>query len=113
MEFEKFTYRGISHRPKVSIRKSGMFGFNNALIKKYNLRNYEYVVLYYDKKRKIIGFKFTNNINEEGKYKINVRDKSASFSGRSFLDYYGIKFNKVKRHDAIWIDKNDILTIKL
>ena len=37
MGFEKFTYGGVSYRPKVSIRKSGMFGFNNALIKKYNL----------------------------------------------------------------------------
>jgi len=113
MAFKKFIFSGISFRPKVSIRKSGMCGFNNALIKKYNLKNYKYVVLYFDNEKKIIGFKFTNNDNEEGIYRLSIRDKSASFSGKSFLDYYGINYNNIKRYDAEWDNTNKILIIKL
>jgi len=111
--FEKFIFSGISFRPKVSIRKSGMFGFNNALIKKYKLKNYKYVVLYFDAEKKIVGFKFTNDDNEEGIYKLSIGEKSASFSGKSFLDYYGINFNSIKRYDAEWDNKNEMLIIKL
>lgn len=113
MGFEKFVFGGVSYRPKVSIRKSGMFGFNNALIKKYNLKEIKYVVLYYEKSKKIIGFKFTNDKNEEGLYKLSLRDKSASFSGKSFLDYYDIKFNNIKRYDTEWDESNNMIIIKL
>jgi hypothetical protein len=113
MGFEKFVLSGKSFRPKVSIRKSGMFGFNNALINKFNIKSYKFVILFFDKEKKIIGFKFSNNNEEEGIYKLSIREKSVSFSGKAFLDFYDIKVTNTKRFEANWDNKNEMLVIKI
>lgn len=113
MEFEKFKYGGISHKPKASIRKSGMFGLNFALIKKYKIKDFKYVVFYYDKKRKVIGLKFTNDENEEGKLKMSIGEKSTSFSGKAFLDYYNINYKTLKRYEVEWDKDREMILIEL
>lgn len=113
MVFEKFTSSGLSYKPKVSIRSSGQIGFNYAAIKKFRISDHTYVVAYCDRENKRIGFRFTNDENEEGIYRLQNREKSSSFSGKSFLDYYEIQYSKTQRYDAGWDDKDSILVIDL
>jgi len=99
MAFEKFTSRGRSFKPRVSIWKRGQIGLTQAAVDKFNLFENQYVVAFYDKDVQKIGLKFTSNKQEEGAAKMNVKSTGAIFSAKAFLDYYEIDYTKTKRYD--------------
>ena len=93
MAFEKFTLKGKSFRPKISLRKNGHIGFNQAAIEKFSMTRYDYAVLFYDRENKKIGIKLTNDA-EEGACKLKVKETNAYVAAKAFLDYYGIDYSK-------------------
>jgi len=111
--FERFTQHGRSFHPKISIRKRGQVGFNNGAIKRFGLEAYDYVVIYYNKDKDKIGFKFTKDENAEGATKIVKRTGNYFFSGKSFLDYYEIKYNETEAFDVEWDSANELAVIDL
>jgi hypothetical protein len=115
MAFEKFTKTGARiGTPKISIWSSGQIGLNQGAIKRYELDNYRYVILFYDKDNKKIGIKFINDKNEEGAIKIIFRKVGGlSFSGVSFLHYYGIDFSNTRKFDLEHDEKNDLYVFSM
>ena len=102
MAFERFTNIGRGYKPKVSITKSGQIGFNQGAFKHFNLKHYEYAVLYYDNVSSRIGIGLTNDNDEPGACKLRKRASGADISARSFFGYYGIDYADSKRYDAVW-----------
>jgi len=115
MSFERFTKSGRSYKPKVSITSSGLIGFNNGAVKRFDLNNYKYSVLYYDKEGKRIGISLTNDENEEGICKLRNRASGADISARAFFDFYEIDYSETRRYDAIWddVEKKIIIDVKI
>ena len=111
--FEKFTKQGRSFRPKISIRKRGQIGFNNGSINKFNLKEKEFVILYINKSENKLAFRFTNNAEEEGSTKLVKRNNNYFVSGKSFLDFYSIPYDKTISMDATWDETNQIAIIQL
>lgn len=107
--FEKFTRKGRSFKPKVSIRARGQIGFNNGSVLRFNLEKYEYVILYYSKEKKQIIIEPTNNANEDGATKLVKNPGNYFFSGKSFLDFYDIKYGKTINCDAISMENKLIM----
>jgi len=97
--FEKFTKRGRSFRPKLTIRVRGQMAFNNGAVHKFNLDKYNYVVLYMSSDKNKIAIQLTNDQNEEGIIKLVKKPGNYCFSGRSFLDFYGIDYSKSEHYD--------------
>ncbi len=111
--FEKFTQQGRSFKPKISIRKRGQIGFNNGSINKFNLKEYDFVVLYMNKIDNKIAFKFTSNGKEEGAIKLVKRKNNFFVSGKSFLDFYSIAYDETVSMDAMWDDRAQIAIVQL
>ena len=112
MPFEKFTLTGKSYQPKISIRANGQIGFNQGAVEKCNLKNFEFVVLYFDKDAKRIGMRPTNE-KEDGVCKIQIRDMNGAVGAKSFLDYYSVDYKKTERYDPTWDDTNKMIVISL
>ncbi len=113
MAFEKFTRVGRGYKPKVSITKSGLIGFNQGAVKHFKLDRYDWAILYYDKDGSRIGIGLTNNENEDGVCKLRKRTSGADVSARSFFEYYRINYTKTNRYDAEWDENEDKLVVYL
>lgn len=118
--FEKFVESAL---PKVSIRKSGQFGFLGGAAKRFDLLERErYVVCHYDRKAKVVGLKFTDNSDEEGAIKISrtlVKDANGGekmivyFNGKPFLDFYEIPYGATRGFIASWDEQDQMAVIDL
>ena len=113
MPFEKFTKSGRSYKPKASITSSGLIGFNNGSVKRFDLNNYKYCILYYDKEGRRIGIALTNDENEEGVCKLRNRASGADVSARAFFDFYKIDYSETCRYDATWDDLEEKIIVDI
>ena len=113
MSFEKFTETARSYRAKVSIRSNGTVGLNGGAVNKFDLEEYDWAVLFFDKERQLIGIKPTKNEKDEGTHKINRGKTGAWVAARRFLDYYEIGTTKTKRFDAAWDDKEKMIVVQI
>jgi hypothetical protein len=111
--FEKFTETGRSFTPKVSIRANGQIGFNRGAVKRFNIAKYDYVTVYFNKKTDQIAIQFHNDEDQEGAIKIVKRENNYFFSGKSFLEYQGIRYAPTKTYIAEWDDENNIAILKV
>lgn len=113
MSFERFTQVGRGYKPKVSVTKSGLLGFNQGAVKHFRLDHYDWAVLYYDKDSGRIGIELTNNENEDGVCKLRKRAAGADISARSFFEYYRINYELTNRYDAIWNEGENKIIVEL
>lgn len=110
MAFERFVKTHRVCTPLVSVWRRGQFGFNVALMKIVN--NFNYVVLFYDWDARKVGFKLTNEKNEEGAIKIIKGQTSSFIAAKPFIVHYQIPPDT--RFLATTIsDKNDFIVIDL
>lgn len=115
MTFEHFTQTGSrTDTPKASIWSKGQIGFNQASVEEYKLDNYGYVLLFYDRDTKRIGFRFTNDKEMEGAAKLIVRKSAgASMSARAFLKHYSIYAEKTQKYDLKYDKETDFYIMEL
>ena len=86
-----------------SVRKGGKIGLNQGTTKRYNLSDYQFVLLFYDKEDQKIGIDFTNDPNEAGaiKLKLNQSETAVSISAKAFFDFYQIDYSQTRRYDVV------------
>lgn len=113
MAFERFTKKGRAFHPKVSIWSRGQIGFNQGVVERYKLKDYKYVILFYDREKKKIGFEFTNDDKEEGLINLTVKTTGAIISAKAFLDYYAIDYAETKQYDIEQDEGNGKLVVSL
>lgn len=114
MGFELYTKKGgRSSSPKVSIAKAGYIGINSACMDMY-FKGKNFVQLYWDKEKQIIGIK---PIDKEAGGAFTLTNdgerRPGSIAGRSFLKYYEIDFSKSRSFDPEWNEKENMLIFKL
>ena len=113
MAFERFTKtKSRGYRPKVSIWSRGQIGFNQGFISRYNVEDYKFIVLFYDKEDKKIGFRFTKE-DEEGCIKFSIKKTGMVVSARAFLDYYNIDYSETRKYDVSYDEGDDLYVINL
>jgi hypothetical protein len=113
MAFEKFTETGGSYRAKLSVRANGTIGLNAGAMNRFGLDKYDWVVLFYDRERKLVGMKPTKTESEEGALRINKGKTGGWISARRFLDYYQIATTKTKRYDASWDEREKMIVVEI
>jgi len=109
MVWERFTLTGRNIKPKATIRKGGQIGLNNAVINKYKLDKFKYVVLFIDKEQKKIGIKPTNDEQEEGVRKLRLSKYGASIPAKNFIELYRLEQIKKRKLNCIWDRKDNML----
>ena len=113
MSFEKFTQVGRGYKPKVSITRSGLIGFNQGAVKHFELDQFDWAILYYDNDNNRIGIELTNDATEDGVCKLRKRTSGADVSARSFFEYYRIDYDKTSRYDAKRDDIENKIIVKM
>jgi hypothetical protein len=114
MTFELFTKKGgRTSNPKVTIARAGYIGINSSCMEKY-FKSKNFVQLYWDKERQIIGIKPTEK-EVDGSFRLTNEGerRPGSIAGRSFLKYYEIDFSKTRSLYPEWNEKDNMLIIKL
>ena len=71
---KKFTKTSSRSEDRITVTSSYSFGFPTKFSKDNKIEKFKFVVLYFDKKNKAVGFEFTNDENERHKFSI-IRGK--------------------------------------
>ena len=78
-------------QPKISLRRSGSIGVNNAALEEFFEDDHEAVVMYFDEDENRVGMKATDDKSEEGTYTLSRSDSGGSVTPTAFL----------RKHDLI------------
>ena len=111
--FERFTQVGRRFKLAVSIWSRGQISFNQGVVNRCNLKDTDYVVLFFDRYDKKIGFQITGNNKEEGAIKLKMIATGALISAKPFLDYYGVDYTKTTRYELEYNDANRLHVVDL
>src|SRR3990167_8410035 len=88
--FEKFTgFNARTTKPVVSITRAKAIGLSSAFCAKYNVDQFNFAVLYYDRAGNSIGFRLTNDEKEVSKFtvtKTRKGTKGSSITSQSFFN---------------------------
>lgn len=90
--FQKFEGRNVRLESRITITKSNSVGFPSKFYNDNGIKNYKYVIFYWDPENRAIGIKFTNESGERNKFSI-LHSKSGyggSVVARSFFKSYDI-----------------------
>jgi hypothetical protein len=107
--FERYTKKPCGRgRPSVSrvvLRRSGCFSFSTECDRIYGLSRYSHIVFHYDEEGGRIGFRFHNDADEAGSYKLQRRRGEVStlvVCGRAFCAYFGIDYKIARTFIPAW-----------
>ena len=118
-KFELFKGAKKTYAPKVSIRKNAQIAISTGAVRQYGFRddkgsiNYKHFLLYYNSGENMIGIKPTEEPKDGA---IKARDHSSGeiqLACQSFLDRYGIPYNKTRRYPMEYDDSLDIYIVDL
>lgn len=95
-KFQKFENRNARLENRISVTRSNSIGFPTQFYRNNNIRQYKYIVLYYDQDKEAVGIHFTSS--EEDKNKFSIIHSKKGFGGsvviRSFFRTYNIDLEK-------------------
>ena len=89
--FKKFESKNIRQEHRITITKSNQIGMPTKFYQDNKIKEFKYVVLFFDEMNKAIGIHFTNNEKEENRFKIiHSKKYGGSIIARSFFKTYNI-----------------------
>jgi hypothetical protein len=110
MAFERFTESGKGFRPRISIRPSGTIGINDSALKKFNLKSFGFVALYFDPETRKIAIGGTQE-DERGAQKLNLASKGASISAKRFLDFHDIRVERTTAYECHYDGQQQLIIL--
>jgi len=113
MGFEKFKFMDRELRSKVTIRETGHIGFTTGAVNRFNIEEYSYCELYYDKESNKIGMKLLKEGELDSITKIIKKENNCYISSRPFFDYYGIPYHPSQSFIAVEDDESGLIIIDL
>jgi len=95
-QFEKFTATDTSFDARVTIRRTGQIGFNTGAINSYGLKDYSFVILYFDRQERAVGIQLTNE-HAPGAIVLKKSDSNTYVRAKNFCDRYEIGYSKSRK----------------
>lgn len=68
--FQKFEGRNVRLENRITITKSNSIGFPSKFYNDNKIKDFKFVILYWDKDNQAVGIKFTNDESEKNKFSI-------------------------------------------
>ena len=112
MAFERFVQQGRPYQAIASIWKRGQISLNRGAIVDFHLRDFTYVVLYFDATTSRIGMQFTKNSTEDC-IKLTHAPSATLISVRNFLSQYAIAHLATQRYKVVWDNHEQLYIISL
>jgi hypothetical protein len=111
--FEEFVKpERIIGESKIIIDKRGKITFSVNAVKEFGINSENYVKLYFDIEKRIIGFKFLDN-EIKGSLKISEVQKVTYIYSKTFLNFYKIEIDKNLHIPLEYNKKEKIYTAQL
>ncbi len=89
--FKKFEKKNIRQESRITITKSNQIGFPTKFYQDNRIKEFRYVVLFWDQQNKAIGIYFSNDEKEQNKFSIMHSKKyGGSIIARSFFKTHNI-----------------------
>jgi len=110
--FKKFSDPDSSYDAKISIRRTGQFGFNAGAVNKYNLDEYPFVALYYDAAQRVVGIELLKE-RENGAIELNRNPSNYFVRAKNFCDRFGIDYSHAARYSLYRDDESGFLYFQL
>jgi len=119
MGFEKFdeTGRGRGRPagtdPKISLRKSGSIGVNQAAVEEYFAED-DGAVLYFDGDENRVGIEPVEDSDaDEAAYTVSKTDSGGTIAGQAFLEEYDLLPDITTQYVPEWDDEDGLVTVDL
>jgi len=119
MGFEKFDETGSGRgrpagtNPKISLRKSGSIGVNQAAIDEY-FESDDGAVMYYDADAHRVGIEpVTDKDADDAAYTVSKTKSGGTIAAQAFLERYDIRPDITTQYSPEWDDDESLLTIDL
>jgi len=114
MAFERYLRLRMSKfmKPAASIWKMGQINFNRSAVEKHKLSGFKYVALFFDRDKKRIGLKFTNDAKEPDVGKVSTKRGGVTIYAKGFLSHFGIESGKGRRFDIRYDEKDDLFILE-
>jgi hypothetical protein len=77
-------------RSRVAISSAGLISFTSGAVRELGLKNYQFVILYYNQHEMKIGVKLSNDPNNKASVPLRNKSTRAEISGRKFFKYFNI-----------------------
>jgi hypothetical protein len=90
-----------------------LISFDAVAVEAFDLDRVSHAVLFFDRTRKIIGVKPTNDKKEKGAFKLSRRRRSVSLKAPQFFDTYGLSIEDSKRFDVGIDQPNEMIVIDI
>jgi hypothetical protein len=88
-----------------------LISFDAGAVEAHDLLKASHAVLFFDKQRKCIGVKPTDNPSDEGALPLNRRRRSVSLKAPHFFQTYALTFDSPQRFDVDYEPSQDLITI--
>jgi hypothetical protein len=113
MAFEKYEgQRPRGTKDIVSIRKNGQIAFNSKSVQSFEVRNFKFAFLYFDKDKEKIGIELSNT-KSRGARKITMLGGTALISGSAFLKHFNISVAKAKKFEPKYDVSRKMITLTM
>jgi len=122
-DFEKFEAVGNSFEPRITLRANGSLGFSQGALNRFGLKEGDWwVVLYFDKNRRVIGIKPEKDGTLKGVIPLVKRAVTSTsgktslnsfVSAKSFMDYHGIDYKKSSGFITEWYEPSQLILLDL
>jgi len=113
MPFIKFTDSGRSFAPKATISAHGALSFNEGACTRFQIKDFEAIVLYYDPDRSLIGVELTTDKQADGSRQLRKRHMGADISAKPFLDRWDIFPSQTTMYPITTDEETGLLVIDL
>jgi hypothetical protein len=119
--FKKHTLISGSNAPKMTIRKGGSLGINQAAARRFGIDSDDYyAILYYDDENNAIGIEITRDENAEGALKIQYRPYKKDnknviiqVSIKSLLDRHAIDYSESSSYVPFKDEETGLIVLDL
>lgn len=111
--FQRYTHTGRIAAPLASIWQRGQIGLNKSAVERFGLRQYRYVVLFFDKATASIGLRFSNKKGEAGAKRVTHGPTSSIVSAQSFLHFHGVEDCKTRQVPVRYDTDHDLYVFQL
>ncbi|MGD9788968.1 MAG: hypothetical protein AB7U30_13625 [Sulfuricellaceae bacterium] len=109
MAFKLFQRETRSYEAVVSIWPRGQLSIPTGTLKRFRLDQKKAVQLFFDDDNRLIGLKFTDDLEADGAISIAMRKSGVVVSFKPFLDYHEIEYAGFTRKFKIEYDpENDL-----
>jgi hypothetical protein len=115
MGFERYVPQkaAATGTPQVTIRKSGLISFDGTAVGQLDLAEVSHMLLFFDKRRKLLGVKQCGDGEDVGALATSRRRRTVSIKAPEFFEHWGFILDDVQKLPVSMNEAEDLIIVDL